>query len=225
MPLGKVKLAMIDLDGTLVDSLPDLATAANATLVELGLPEVSTAVIQSYIGQGIADLVMRFVGGGDPQDARVLAALPRFQQHYARANGRHTSVYPGVISGLNWLRAAGIPLACVTNKAQAFSEPLLTQLGLRDYFVQVVSGDTVAHKKPHPLPLLYACECLGVAPQHALMIGDSVHDVNAARRAGCQVLGVSYGYASQEEVATWDCDGILPDFSQINRFLIGCHDD
>lgn len=211
----------IDLDGTLLDTIPDLAAAANAMLAELGRPPLSAATIGSYVGKGIANLVERCLSQpGHPAVADLDHAIAVFRRHYAVFNGRATLVYPGVREGLAALRALGLPLGCVTNKAAAFTEPLLEMVGLREYFAIVVSGDSLPEKKPHPLPLLHIFARLGVAPADAVHIGDSINDVQAARAAGCRVFVVPYGYNEGRDVHGLDYDAIVPSLYEAARILV-----
>lgn len=216
---------MIDLDGTLLDTIPDLAAAANATLVEIGRPPLGIDTVKSFVGKGIPNLVKRCLTGAlyaeiEPSEEELARALPIFERHYAAVNGRDTRVYPGVREGLDAFRHQGLKLACVTNKAGAFTEPLLETVGLRHYFEVVVSGDTLPQKKPHPAPLLHICATLGLPPEQALLIGDSVNDVEAARSAGCPVFCVDYGYNEGADVHGLDCDAIVSTLGQAARMLV-----
>ena len=207
-----VKGVTIDLDGTLLDTIPDLAAAANMMLEELGKKPLDIEIIRTFVGKGIPRLVERTLAGDiDGQaDADLMArALPIFEKHYVGVNGRHTTVYPGVKEGLDQLRGQGLPLACVTNKSGRFTLPLLENIGLARYFETVVSGDTLARKKPHPDPLLHACEALEIAPRDMLMIGDSLNDTQAARAAGCPVFCVTYGYNEGHDVHDLDSDAVV----------------
>lgn len=207
-----VSAIMIDLDGTLLDTIPDLAEATNRMLAELGEAALPLPVIRTFVGKGITKLVERALArhvDGTVPTARLGAALPVFERHYTAVNGRHTTVYAGVREGLDQMKKAGFPLACVTNKAGAFTVPLLEYVGLASYFAVTVSGDTLPVKKPDPAPLRYACEQLGVAPARMLMIGDSHNDVLAARSAGCPVFAVPYGYNEGRPVQATDVDAIV----------------
>ena len=159
------RAVLFDLDGTLVDSIPDLAEASARMLAELGLPPRSRDEITRFVGKGLAELVRRCISRSNPPSADDLAtALDVFKRHYAATNGSQSTVYDGVAETLAVLRARGLPLAVVTNKAHAFTVPLLAAMGLDGHFAAVISGDTTAHKKPHPAPLQEACARLGVAP-------------------------------------------------------------
>lgn len=224
MTLRQPRAILLDLDGTLLDSAPDLAAAANGMLAELGLPARDPAVIATYIGKGIPRLVERTLTGSldalaDP--ALLSRALPIYERHYAAESGQRSVPFPGVIEGLRALHGAGLPLACITNKAERFTLDLLKRTALDGFFKVVVCGDTVARKKPDPEPVLAACARLGVRPGEALMIGDSANDVQSARAAGCPVWCVPYGYNEGRPVESLDCDRIVPDLAEAARQLVG----
>lgn len=206
-----VRAVIIDLDGTLLDTIPDLAAAANLMLRELRKPALPVDLVRTFVGKGIPKLVERTLEEADCQsDPEAFSrALSLFERHYADVNGRHTTIYPGVREGLELLARQDFPLACVTNKSMRFTEPLLAMSGLQRYFAQVVAGDTLSRKKPDPAPLLHACAGLGVVPEKMLMIGDSVNDAQAARSAGCPVFCVDYGYNEGEDVRSLDTDAIV----------------
>jgi phosphoglycolate phosphatase len=207
-----IKAVMIDLDGTLLDTASDLAAAANMMLRELGRAELPLETIQSYIGKGIQKLVKRSLTGSldDEPDAELFdKAMPIYERDYAKTLCVNTRPYPGVIEGLNTLREAGFRLACVTNKAEAFTLPLLRATGLFDYFDIVLSGDSLPKKKPDPMPLLHACIHFDILPHEMLLIGDSLNDAEAARAAGCHVFCVPYGYNEGRDVRELDCDAIV----------------
>jgi phosphoglycolate phosphatase len=217
------RAVLFDLDGTLLDSAPDLAAAANAMLAELGLPARDPAVIATYIGKGIPKLVERTLTGSlDAVADPVLfaRALPIYERYYAEESGRRSVPFPGVIEGLRALHDARLPLACITNKAERFTLDLLQRTGLDGFFPVVVCGDTVVRKKPDPEPVVTACARLDVRPADALMIGDSANDVQAARAAGCPVWCVPYGYNEGRPVETLDCDAIVPDLAEAARRLL-----
>jgi phosphoglycolate phosphatase len=146
-------------------------------------------------------------------------ALPIYERCYADINGRHTTIYPGVVEGLEALRAQGFPLACVTNKSGRFTRPLLEQVRLASYFTEVVAGDTLPRKKPDPLPLLHVCGRLGIGPPEMLMIGDSLNDAQAARAAGCPVFCVTYGYNEGHDVRELDIDAIVESLVEATRLI------
>ena len=208
----RVKAVTIDLDGTLLDTISDLAAAANMMLAELGRAPLDERLIRTFVGKGIANLVSRTLAGhidGTAEPALMERAMPIYERWYTEMNGKHATIYPGVKEGLEKLRAEGFPLACVTNKSTRFTLPLLEMVGFAPYFQHVVAGDTLAKKKPDPAPLLHACEAFGIAPREMLMIGDSVNDTQAARAAGCPVFCVSYGYNEGHDVHTLDTDAVV----------------
>jgi len=207
-----VKAVMIDLDGTLADTVKDLAAAVNAMLGELGRARIDEARVRTFVGKGIPNLVKRALVGaleGEPEPALYERALALYLDCYERVNGSSATLYPGVLEGLDALERAGFPLVCVTNKAERFTTPLLRQLRIDARFRFVVAGDTLPQRKPDPLPLTYACGRLGIAPRDMLMIGDSVNDAQAARAAGCPVFCVPYGYNEGAAVRGLDVDAIV----------------
>ena len=210
------RAVLFDLDGTLLDTIGDLADAANLMLAELGRLQRPQDEIHSFVGKGIPNLVRRcMTEGTSATEAEIEAAVEVFRSHYAVVNGRRTTIYPGIEEVLRTFTARAIPLAVVTNKAEAFTLPLLERMGIAGYFDTVVSGDTLPVKKPDPAMLRLACERLGVAPAEALMIGDSANDALSAQGAGMPVLLVSYGYSEGVPVDTIECDGLLSDALQL----------
>ncbi|HEV7819612.1 MAG TPA: phosphoglycolate phosphatase [Burkholderiales bacterium] len=207
-----VKAVMIDLDGTMLDTVADLAVAVNLMLDKLQRKQLDEALVRNFVGKGIPNLVQRALAGkmeGDVDPDLFARALPVYLDCYESVNGKHTLLYPGVLEGLEALKHAGFPLACITNKSERFTLPLLKQMKLADYFAVVVSGDTLPKKKPDPLPLTHACKELGIAPREMLMIGDSLNDTLAARAAGCPVFCVPYGYNEGHDVRELDVDAIV----------------
>lgn len=190
-----VDAAIIDLDGTLVDTLDDFHAAVGAMLAELELPPIGRDAVARGVGWGSEHLVRSSLAaaGGDAP-ARYDAAWAAYQRHYGEVNGRHARLYPGAQAALERMAALGLRLACVTNKPQVFSAALLRTLAIDSFFAVLIGGDSVPRKKPDPLPLLTACERLGSAPARTLMIGDSPVDAEAARRAGCPLVLVRYGF-------------------------------
>ncbi|MDD2885602.1 MAG: phosphoglycolate phosphatase [Dechloromonas sp.] len=208
----KFKSVTFDLDGTLLDTVGDLAEACQRMLQELDLPSRSEDEIRSFVGQGMVVLVRRCLTRESlPDEAQLARAVDAFQRHYTAVNGARTQFFQGVREGLQAWQATGLPLAVVTNKPAAFTEPLLERTGLAPYFKAVVSGDTTAHRKPHPAPLLHACAALGSDPADNLHIGDSKHDIETARNAGCTVYCVPYGYNEGEPVDPTACDALVAD--------------
>ena len=217
-----VKAVTIDLDGTLLDTIPDLARAANMMLGELGRPALDEALIRTFVGKGIQNLVQRTLAGnleGNVEPQLAGHGLGVFERCYAEVNGKHTTIYPGVREGLDRLRDDGIPLACVTNKSARYTLPLLEMVGLAQYFEQVVAGDTLKLKKPHPAPLIHSAEFFGIAPRDMLMIGDSLNDTQAARAAGCPVFCVTYGYNEGHDVRALDTDAVVETLDEAARLV------
>lgn len=207
-----VKAVIIDLDGTLLDTAEDLAEAANEMLRELRQDTLPLSTIKHFIGKGVPRLVKRTLTNsleGEPDPELFAQALPIYERCYARQLHVHTRPYPNVVSGLDRLKQNGFHLICITNKAEAFTLPLLRATGLLDYFELVLSGDSLPRCKPDPLPLLHACEQYGISPDSALLIGDSLNDAIAARAAGCHVFCVPYGYNEGRDVHELDCDAVV----------------
>lgn len=217
-----IKAALLDLDGTLLDTAPDLAAAANAMLAEQGLPPLPASTVREFIGSGIPKLVERCLqASGLPLAcARLESALRSFGWHYARLNGSAAQPFPGVAEALERMRAAKLRLACVTNKASAFTLPLLDQARLAPLFDAVVTADQVGRRKPDPEPFLHACRTLGVPPAAAAVIGDSANDAQGARAAGCPVLLVSYGYSEGRDVNELDSDGVVATLGEAAERLL-----
>lgn len=201
--------AVIDLDGTMVDTQGDFVAVLNAMLAELALPAVDGGFVALTVGKGSEYLVRKTLQqvGGDA--SRFEMAFETYQRLYGVINGRHSTVFPGVAAGIDRLRARGLRLACLTNKPGAFACALLETKGLAGHFEQVFGGDAFSRKKPDPLPLIETCKALGTLPARTLMVGDSSNDARAARAAGCPVVLVSYGYNHGEPVDAVDADGVV----------------
>lgn len=217
-----IKTVVIDLDGTLLDTAMDLASAANKMLVELGKTELPLATIQSFIGKGIQKLVKRSLTNSletEPEPELFAKALPIYERHYREHLYTYTRPYPGVVDGLNALKKDGFQLACITNKAEAFTLPLLRAANLLDYFEMVLSGDSLPQKKPDPMPLLHACKHFQIEPHELLLIGDSLNDAIAARAAGCNIFCVPYGYNEGRDVRELDCDAIVSSLLEATKLI------
>jgi len=208
LPAG-LRAAMVDLDGTMVDTMGDFDVALNAMLADLRLPPVRRDFIEATVGKGSEHLIRQLLAHVGAPPSRFDEAWARYTHHYLAVNGEHSTVYPGVVEGLQKLADAGLALACLTNKPSAFAVPLLQRKGLSRFFRHVFGGEAFARKKPDPLPLVKTCEALGVPPPAALMIGDSSNDAAAARAAGCPVVLVSYGYNHGQPVREVPADGYL----------------
>jgi phosphoglycolate phosphatase len=191
-------------------------------LADQGLGPLPADVIREFIGAGITRLVERCLQAAGPPLAclQLEPALRSFGAHYARHNGRSSVAYPGVVEALQRLRAASLKLACVTNKAAAFTLPLLEKTGLAPYFDAVSTADQAGARKPHPAPFLHACKLLGVMPQEAWAIGDSANDADGARAAGCRVLLVSYGYSEGRDVRSLASDGVVATLGEAAERLL-----
>ncbi len=191
---------MLDLDGTLVDTLGDFVAVLQLTLADLGLPAVSRDFVEHTIGRGGEHLVRMTLAEAGGEPARFDRAWAIYQHHYAAVNGEHAAVYPGVVEGLALLRARGMPLAVLTNKPAEPARELLKRKGLDGYFAHVFGGDSFPRKKPDPLPLLKTCEALGTPPSATWMVGDSRNDAEAAHAAGCPLVLMTYGYNHGEDI-------------------------
>jgi phosphoglycolate phosphatase len=216
------KMMLIDVDGTLVDSVPDLAFCVDEMMRVIGRPSYGEARVRNWVGNGVERLVRRALIGrlnGEPTDEDFERAYPIFLELYTENTSKRSLLYPGVEDGLRWLKANGYTLGCVTNKAAQFTEPLLRDLGIRDYFGLVVSGDTLPKKKPDPLPLLHAAEHFGVSPAESLMVGDSVSDVKAARAAGFSIVCMSYGYNHGEDIREANPDAVIDALVELKGLL------
>ena len=221
-PQLRPRMILIDVDGTLVDSVPDLAYCVDEMMRRLGRPPHGEAAVRNWVGNGVERLVRRALIGqldGEPNEADFARAYPIFLDLYAENTSKRSVLYPGVRDGLDWLRAVGYPLGCVTNKAAQFTEPLLKDLGVYDRFGIVISGDSLPKKKPDPLPLLHAAEHFGVAPAESLMVGDSVSDVRAARAAGFGIVCMSYGYNHGEDIRLADPDAVIDSMVELRGLL------
>jgi phosphoglycolate phosphatase len=218
-----IKAVVIDLDGTLLDTAPDLADAAMAMAEELGLPPIGLDEVKTYIGNGVSRLVKRVLTRdmqADPAPETFAQALPIYEKHYANWVSRKSRPFPGVVEGLQAFKALGVRIACITNKAERFTHPLLKDTGLFDYFELILSGDSLPERKPSPLPLLHACRVFGVEPGELLLIGDSLNDTQAARAAGCPVFCVPYGYNRGRPVSELDLDAVVPSLAEAARLTM-----
>jgi len=205
---GAVRAVLFDLDGTLIDTARDLADCGNAMRARHGLAPLREATLRGFIGKGLANFIAKALEG----EAVDLGEATRFfEERYFETCAVHSRPYPGAIAGLDLLRAEGIALGVVTNKAGRFTEAILERTGVRARFGVVVSGDTLERKKPHPEPVLHAARALGVGIAETLFIGDSANDVEAARAARCRVWLVPYGYSEGIAVESLAADAIVAD--------------
>ncbi|MGB1108970.1 MAG: phosphoglycolate phosphatase [Gammaproteobacteria bacterium] len=216
------KMILIDVDGTLVDSVPDLAFCVDEMMKMLGREPHGEAKVRNWVGNGVDRLVQRALTDdldGMPPEQEFLRAKPIYTELYLENTSERSQLYPGVREGLDWLKSQGYRLGCVTNKVSQFTHPLLKGLGLWDDFEIVVAGDTLPVKKPDPRPLLHAAEHFGVQPADALMIGDSVSDVKAARAAGFQIVCMSYGYNHGMDIRDSDPDAVIDSMTELKGLL------
>ena len=222
MKLKRPEMVLIDVDGTLVDSVPDLAYCVDAMMTELGMPERGERRVRHWVGNGVERLVKRALINqidGEPDEAMFARALPVFEALYRENTSKRSCLYPGVKEALDFLQTTGVRIGCVTNKASQFTLPLLQDLGVSDYFEIIICGDMVERKKPDPMPLLQAAEQLETEPQASMMLGDSMSDVNAARAAGFQIVCMSYGYNHGEDIRDYDPDAVIDSMAEIKGIV------
>ncbi len=218
MNLRRPSMVLIDVDGTLVDSVPDLTFCVDEMMRKLGRERHGETRVRNWVGNGVERLVKRALVGqldGEPSDEEFNRAYPLFLELYAANTSQRSRLYPGVREGLDYLKTRGYKLGCVTNKAAQFTVPLLKDMGIYDEFGIVVSGDTLSVKKPDPLPLLHAAEHFGVGPHESLMLGDSRSDVTAARAAGFQIICLSYGYNHGEDIRQYAPDAVIDSMAEL----------
>lgn len=218
------ELVLIDVDGTLVDSVPDLAYSVDETLRRINMPARGEAAVRHWVGNGVVRLVERALCNdlnGYPDAALLDQALPIFNEIYAENTSTRSHLYEGVAEGLAYLKGLnGVKVGCVTNKAAQFTLPLLKNLGIHDEFAIIVCGDTLAKKKPDPLPLLYAAEQLDVDPKRSLMLGDSKSDVKAARSAEFNIICMSYGYNHGEDIRDYHPDAVIDSMTELPTWIV-----
>ena len=216
------KLIMIDVDGTLVDSVPDLAFCIDEMMQKLGLQKWGEDKVRHWVGNGVPKLVERALSGeleGRPIKEVFDVAYPIFLDLYEDNNAQRSYLYDGVREGLDYLKSQEYQLGCVTNKSEQFTHPLLKALGILNDFKIIISGDTLAKRKPDPMPLLYCAEHFNLKPEECLMLGDSVSDVKAARAAGFDIICMSYGYNHGNDIADENPDLVIDSMSQLSDHL------
>jgi phosphoglycolate phosphatase len=208
-----IRAAAFDLDGTLIDTIADLAAALNLTLTMLGAPEIPEPRVRSLVGNGVEQLVLRglseSLGKRPTHPAQCSAALTLFRRIYAQGLFKRSTVFPGAAQALQSLNQAGIRLCCITNKDSSLAEPLLQQAGLAPFFDFTLCGDRPEDRKPSPNMLLAACSRFGIKPAQMLYVGDSSIDIAAARAAGCPVVAVNYGYDKERAAADVQPDSYI----------------
>lgn len=220
MALTGIKLVVFDLDGTLLDSAPDIATAANQTLQALGRESLSESQIRNYVGNGADVLLARALSRSVTVDPKLSDALRQearglFDDFYAQTGHQQSRLYQGVISTLERLHQGEIAMALLTNKPSQFIPAILAQHQLGEYFVEVIGGDTFAAKKPDPMALLWLMQKHQLNAEQVLMVGDSKHDIQAAKNAGCRSLGVTYGYNHGEPIEASQPDFVANQLSEL----------
>lgn len=221
---GNITALFFDLDGTLVDSVPDLTAAINVMLQQLGRPQREEAQVRTWVGNGMDNLIRRALVGdldGSRADPALLTrAKPLYRAAYAEHISVYSALYPGAREGLTELHAARVPMACVTNKPAEFAQPLLEKLGIEAFFTTVVGGECTANPKPAPDALLLCAERLGISITQGLMIGDSLNDVGAARNAGCPVVCVPYGYNHGRDIRDAQPDAVIESIADLPALLM-----
>ncbi|MES1988349.1 MAG: phosphoglycolate phosphatase [Pseudomonadota bacterium] len=218
----RVKAVMLDLDGTLINSAPEIASAINLMLADLNRPALPVKQVESYIGEGAAVLIKRCLNSqldvsrlnDEPDSALFAQAEKLFFAHYAN-NVTDSKPYDGVVEGLQALRDKGLKLACVTNKPEKFTLPLLQKSGLAEFFEMVVSGDSLPKKKPDPMQLQHICAKLDVHTFEAMLVGDSETDITAAHAAGCFIVTVPYGYNQGRPIDESTVDAMIEDLTEL----------
>ena len=215
-------MILIDVDGTLVDSVPDLTYCVDQMMIQMGRPPHGEAWVRDWVGNGVERLVKRALVNqldGEPDEALYARALPVFEALYRDNTSKRSCLYPGVQEALDFLRTTGVRIGCVTNKASQFTLPLLRDLGVHDYFEITICGDMVERKKPDPMPLLLAAEQLETEAKASMMLGDSMSDVNAARAAGFQIVCMSYGYNHGEDIRDYDPYAVKDSMAEIKHIV------
>lgn len=222
MKIFQPKLVMIDVDGTLVDSVPDLAYCVDQMMIALCKPVIGNERVRHWVGNGIPRLVERALVGqleGTPSKEEFDKAYPIFLDLYSKNSSVRSHLYEGVMEGLDYLKSKDYLIGCVTNKAEQFTIPLLKTLGIFEYFKIVISGDTLEKKKPDPLPLIHSANFFKLNPKDCLMLGDSVSDVKAARAAGFNIICMSYGYNHGNNIADENPDLVIDSMRKLREYL------
>ncbi|MBL4622766.1 MAG: phosphoglycolate phosphatase [Immundisolibacteraceae bacterium] len=219
---SQINTLLFDLDGTLVDSVPDLASSINVALQAIDHPQQSESQIRQWVGNGVDRLLDRAITG-DPDGFADPDLHHQAKQSFNRCYGEHfadqSQLYSGVLAGLSSLHSRGFKFGCVTNKPIQFTTPLLEKLGISEYFQITVGGDSTSARKPDPVPLLHALEQLSATPAQAVMIGDSINDFEAGQRAGMATIMVDWGYHQGVDLSALAADGLISRFSQLTELL------
>ena len=220
--MNKPKMVLIDVDGTLVDSVPDLSYCVDEMMKQLGMPEHGEEKVRNWVGNGVERLTRRALIGkldGEPDDELFEKAYPIFLDLYDKNVCERSCLYDGVREAINFLKTTDVKIGCVTNKNAQFTLPILEKLGVKDDFEIIVCGDTLDKKKPDPLPLLHSAEQLGAKPEESLMLGDSMSDVKAARAAGFNIICMSYGYNHGEDIRDYNPDAVVDSMAEIKNLI------
>ncbi|NQY51420.1 MAG: phosphoglycolate phosphatase [Piscirickettsiaceae bacterium] len=217
MKLDNIKMVLIDLDGTMVNSVPDLAWCIDEMMKELDMPAHGEEKVKNWVGNGVPRLIKRALIGqlyGEPDDPIFAKAYPIFMNLYADNHSKRSLLYPHIMEGLQWLRDRNMHIGCVTNKDEQFTLPILKNLNIYNYFQIIISGDTLPSRKPNPAPLLHGAAFFGIAPKNAMMIGDSISDIKASRAAGFDIICLSYGYNHGIDISTANPDAVINSFAE-----------
>ena len=218
----RIRLVLFDLDGTLVDSVRDLAWCGNEMLARLGMPRQDPEAARAWVGNGVERFVKRFLTGEmetEPENDLFDSGLEIFNRLYAEHVSDRSVVYPGVVEGLQSFSDYRLHLACVTNKPEPFTSQLIDAMGLASYFELVVAGNTTARKKPDPMPLHYAADYFELDYADCLMVGDSSNDVRAARAAGFSIACVPYGYNHGADIREANPDLVVDNIKELADFF------
>ena len=221
--LAHPQMILIDVDGTLVDSVPDLAFCVDEMMIAINMPKRGEEAVRQWVGNGVEKLAKRALVNaleGEPDPELFNKAYPIFLELYKENTCKRSTLYPGVLEALDFFAEQGYKLGCVTNKAEQFTRPLLEQLGILDRFEILICGDTLEKKKPDPMPLLHAAEYFGVEPDQALMLGDSISDVKAARAAGFNIVCMSYGYNHGADIRDSEPDAVIDRMDDVSKLLV-----
>ncbi len=220
--LKNIRAIAIDLDGTLLDTIPDLCVAVNLVLADLELAPLHIALVKTFVGKGLGEHMrksLRTAMGREPDDAEKAHAMDLYRAHYAVHIADSTTIYPGVVDGLDAFKLRGLPMSVVTNKWTTNTETLLAHFKLNAYFDHIVCGDTLTSNKPDPGMMFYSAGRFGVHPREMLMIGDSGNDSRSAKAAGSPVVLMTYGYSEGENVADLRANAIVSTFTAIPALL------